>query len=455
MLAMASLPLGVTGANLAFPALEAEFANTARETLSWALSGYSIVLAAFTLLGGQLSDRLGSFRMFTLGIGTYGVFNIAAALAPSAELLIAARVLQGAGGALIVPSSLAIALARSPAEKRTFTIGVWTASFPIGSSFAPVVASLLLDWSGWRAIYWAISVVCLSALGLAWSLGNHTSGSGSVAVASAGPSGLPDFLGIAVGTMAVGFLALGIVQGRNWGWTSRSTLAALGVAALLLPLFVERSRRHDNPLIELDLFRIRSFRIANIANVLVAIVGTSTWLLWPLFMHNVWNYSNLRIGLAMTPTPALGGIGSILAARYAATNGHRRLLVVGSAFFTLACALFALLPTVTPNYWSGMFPGFVLMGFGMGMSFAPLNGAALVDIPTSSIGQANAAFSTGRFLSGALGVAAVIAALNGKSANPIDNFARAFWLLTFVGALAFLLLFLLWESRSPGQARRS
>ena len=304
MLAMAALPLGVTGANLAFPALELAFPDTARETLSWALSGYSIVLAAFTLLGGQLSDRLGSFRMFTLGITTYGVFNIAAALAPSAELLIVARVLQGAGGALIVPSSLAIALARSPADKRVFTIGVWTASFPIGSSFAPVIASLLLDWSGWRAIYWAISVVCAIALGLTWTLGNHAADSDQRRDSG---SGVPDFVGIIVGTVAVGLLALGIVQGRNWGWTSSSTLAAIGAAAVLLPLFVVRSRRHPNPLIELDLFRIRSFRVANFANVLVSIVGTSTWLLWPLFMHNVWNYSNLRIGLAMTPTPALGG----------------------------------------------------------------------------------------------------------------------------------------------------
>ena len=450
MLAMASLPLGVTGANLAFPALELAFPDTARETLSWALSGYSIVLAAFTLLGGQLSDRLGSFRMFTLGITTYGVFNIAAALAPSAELLIAARVLQGAGGALIVPSSLAIALARSPADKRVFTIGVWTASFPIGSSFAPVIASLLLDWSGWRAIYWAISIVCLIALGLTWTLGNHAADFGQ---GRDGESGVPDFLGIVVGTVAVGLLALGIVQGRNWGWTSSSTLAAIGAAAVLLPLFVARSRRHANPLIELDLFRIRSFRIANFANVLVSMVGTSTWLLWPLFMHNIWNYSNLRIGLAMTPTPALGGIGSILAARYAANHGHRRLLVAGSGFFTAACALFALLPTVTPNYWTGMFPGFVLMGFGMGMSFAPLNGAALVDIPPTSIGQANAAFSTGRFLSGALGVAAVIAALSGTSPNPIDNFSRAFWLLTVVGTLAFVLLYFLWDRRSPNDLR--
>jgi EmrB/QacA subfamily drug resistance transporter len=445
MLAMAALPLGVTGANLAFPALEATFSGTARETLVWALSGYSIVIAAFTLLGGQLSDRLGSFKMFTLGIGAYGLFNMAAAIAPSAELFIVARLLQGAGGALIVPSSLAVALARCPPERRTFTIGIWTASFPIGSSFAPVCASLLLEWSGWRAIFWATSAVCIVALAIALRLGNAVpQTTGDQGTSKTNP-GLPDFIGILVGTLAVGLAALGVVQGRSWGWTSPATLASLGAAGTLAPLFVWRSRRHANPLIKLDLFKIRSFNVANIANVLVSMVGTSTWLLWPLLMHNIWDYSNLRVGIAMTPTPVMGGIGSILAARYAATHGHRRLLVVGSVFFTLACASFAFLPTESPNYWTGMFPGLILMGFGMGMTFAPLNGAALVDIPTDSIGQANAVFSTGRFLSGALGVSAVIAALSGKSQHPLRNFDEAFVLLTIVGLLAFLVLFVLWD----------
>ena len=450
MLAMASLPMCVTGANLAFSAIEKSFPDASRATLSWALSGYSIVIAAFTLLGGQLSDRLGSYRMFVIGLIAFIVFNLAAATAPNAALLIAARVLQGAGGALIVPSSLALALARCAPERRMFTIGVWTASFPLGSSFAPIGASLLLGVWGWRSVFVAAGLVASVALGMVAFLGNHERGPRPHLA-----NGLPDFLGAAIGTTAVGLAALAIVQGRSWGWLAPPTLIALGAAAALSPIFVRRSRRHERPLIDPDLFSIRSFRTANMANVLVSMVGTSTWLLWPLLMTNVWKFGQLKVGFAMTPTPVIAGLGSFLTARYAQRHGYRRMLVVGSVFLITSCVSFAVLPTVTPNYWTGIFPGLILMGVGMATTFAPLNGAALVDIPTSRIGQANAAFTTGRFLSGALGVAAVIAALSGTAAHPLDPFDQAFWLLALCALGAFVVLALIWdrggraEHRSP------
>lgn len=442
MLAMAAIPIGVTGANLAFPALERHFDGTARSTLSWALTGYSIVIAAFTLLGGQLTDRLGSYRMFLIGIAAFGAFNVLAGFAPTPGVLIVARALQGAGGALIVPSSLAVALARCPEDRRTFTIGVWTASFPIGSSFAPVVASVLLDISGWRAVFLTAGGMCLVVLLAAIKLGDV-----APADAAARTTGIPDILGVTIGTVAVGLVALGIVQGHSWGWTSASTLAAVVSGALLVPVFVRRSLNHPRPLVNLDLFGIRSFRVANVANIFVSVIGVTTWLLWPLLMTTVWRYSQLKVGLAMTPTPVIGGIGSILSARYAQRHGHRRLLVGGSCFLVASCASFALLPTVEPNYWTGMFPVLVLMGFGMGMTFAPLNGAALVDVPTASIGQANGVFATGRFLSGALGIAAVIAALDGPSKHPLDNFDDAFVLISIVAVGAFAVLFSAWERR--------
>ncbi len=447
---MVSIPLASTGANLAFPEIGQHFAGSSRATLSWALTGYSIVIAASTLLGGQLSDRLGSMRMFTLGLAIFAFCNVAVGLAPTAGVLIAARFFMGVGGALIVPSSLAVILANCPESRRTFTIGVWTAAFPIGSSVAPVGTSLLLDLLGWRSVFLATALVSSLALFLALRIGDGGLASRASETAASAKS-LPDFFGIVVGTLAMGLLSLGIVEGPSWGWSSPSIVGSFAAAAFLLPLFVWRSRRHQRPLLDLSLFEISSFRVANVANVFISVIGTTTWLLWPLMMTGIWHYSQIGVGLAMTPTPALAATGSLLAARYAANHGHRLVLISGSVCLAAACVTFAILPTTSPNYWSGMFPGLVLTGLGMGMTFAPLNGAALVDIPRSAIGQANAAFTTGRSLSGGLGIAAVVAVLDSPAARPLDNFDQAFMFLSVVALAAIIVLLMAWDRRPVRQ----
>jgi MFS family permease len=241
------------------------------------------------------------------------------------------------------------------------------------------------------------------------------------------------------------------VEGPTWGWRSAGVLSALGAAVVLAPIFVAWSRRQAQPLIDLALFRIDSFRLACTASLLVSAIGSSTWLLWPLFLRTEWNYSPIRVGLAMSVTPLIGGVGSVLAARYAARHGHRRLLVTGSALLTLACVCFALLPSSSPAFVSAMLPGLVLTGLGLAMTFAPLNAAALVDVPHHSLGQANAAFSTGRFLSGALGVAVAIAILGGPG-DPIENYTQTYLLLAAVAAVAGCLLAAKWHHR-PAQPR--
>lgn len=449
--AMAMMPLAVTGTNLAFGEVEAHFAGTSRGALSFILSGYSIVLAAFTLLGGQLSDRLGSYRMFLTGIVVFALAGAAAGLAPHAFVLIAARVVQGAAGALIVPSSLAMALARMPVDRHATTIGVWTAAFPIGSSVAPTLAALILEVGGWRWVF--LAPVPLAAVLLVYVA---TKGEGTAAAppsaARRADMGRPDVIGIVIGTAAVGLAALGIVEAPRWGWLAPSTLAALIGAAVLAPAFVWRAKRNANPLVPLELFAVPTFRIANIANVLVSMVGMSVWLLWPLQMRQVWGYGQVAVGIAMTPTPAIGGAVAIGVAKWARTHGYRLPLVLGTVLVIVANVWFAVAITQEANYWWGMFPGLVIFGFGMGMTFSPLNGAALVGVPAADIGRANATFNTGRFLSGAIGIAAVVAALgDGDAGHPNAPFDRAYLLLAGLSAAASLLLALTWP-RQPATA---
>jgi NTE family protein len=445
--AMAIMPLAVTGTNLAFPAISESFDSVARSTLSWTISGYSIVMAAFTLLGGQLSDRYGSHRVFTVGVAVFMAASAASALAPNAGVLIAARALQGSGGAMIVPASLGVALARWPKHKRATAIGVWTSAFPIGSSVGPVLSALVLDLGGWRLLFGLPAILLAIVLATAVALGD-----GSPDVRS-GETGLPDIVGIVTGTVAVALLALGITKGPSWGWTSPSIIGCMVGAFALAPLFVRRCRRHPRPLLPLGLFRIRTFRVAIIANVFVGASGMSAWLVWPLLFSEAWDWEPLQIGLAISPTPLTGAFMAVFVTRWAERRGYRGLLSLGAVSLILANIWFFVFRSAEPDYWFSMLPGLLLFGIGMGFTFAPLNAASLVDVPAATFSKANAVFNTDRSLAGALGIAAVIAAIgNGGDTDPMAPFGRAYVVLGVFAVISLAIFLLAWPRRSEASS---
>ena len=440
---MGLIPFAVTGTNLAFPEIEADF-DTSRAVLSWALSGYSITLAGLQLLGGQLSDRFDARRLFVLGLAVFGLASMLSAVAPNPGVLIAGRCLQGVGGALVIPASLVVATSQYPAERHPFVIAVWTASFPIGSAVAPALTALAVQVGSWRWMFGAIAVgsalIILAArqVGLAPSPARATQATGA-----------PDGLGIVLGSTGVGLLTLGIVQGPSWGWTSGRVLLALAAGLGLMGAFVAQSLRHPRPMIDLRLFRIRTFAIAGVANVFISTAGMATWLVWPLVMTNQWGYEAIEVGLAITPTPIIAGTISMLVARWTGEHGFRGVLFAGSVILAAANLWYVVALEATPDYLGAMLPGLVLYGIGMGLTFAPVNAAALVDVDPSQYGQANAGFSTGRFLAGALGIAATIAAL-GDGSDPFAGYDRAFTLLTVTSLASAALVAVAWP-RSPSR----
>ena len=444
--AMALLPVGVTGTNLAFPEIEAGFGDASRATLSWALSGYSIVIAAFTLLGGQLTDRFDGRRMFRIGLVVFAGASLLAGWAPTVGLLITGRCLQGIGGALLVSSSLLVATTGWPRERHPFVIGIWTAAFPIGSALAPSVTAGILEVASWRWIF--LTTALLAIVVLVVEVVALPTAPRDLSRADAGPFQHPDYLGIVVGTGAVGLAALGIVQGPNWGWGSARIVVVLVAAAALVPVFILRSKRHPRPLLDLELFSIRTFWLANVANVFISVAGMSVWLIWPLLMINQWGYSQITVGLAITPTPFLAGLGAVVSARIAERIGYRLILLLGMAVIIVGNLWFVVTLETEPNFLGAMLPGLLLYGVGMGLTFSPINAAALSDVPFERYAQGNAAFSTGRFLAGAIGIAAVVAALGEPGSDPLAGYDRAFALLALVSAAGFVLLALGWPRRA-------
>ena len=218
MLGMTALPFAVTGTNLAVPLIKEDL-DASLSTVSWTLSGYSIVLAALTMLGGSFAARMGTLRVFRLGVLIFALSSAVCVIAPNAAVLIVGRVLQGVGGAFVVPASVSVALVGWPESKRAFAMGVWTGAFPIGSTTAPIICSAVITGGEWRWIFVVPLGLALATLALSFALPSpETDG-----VAADGDTRIPDVTGMIAGTAATGLTALGLVQGNSWGWTNIRT----------------------------------------------------------------------------------------------------------------------------------------------------------------------------------------------------------------------------------------
>src|SRR5262245_49463768 len=242
--------LDVTIVNIAFPDIEESFPDSSLAQLSWILNAYAIVFAAALVPAGRLADRVGRRRFFFGGPLVFLGASVVCGTAGSVEVLIGARVVQALGGAMLVPASLALVLPEFPLERRATATALWGATGAVAAAAGPSVGGLLVDWQGWRAVFYVNLLIGLPSLVparrlLRESREPHTT--------------LPDALGAVLLASGVGALALAIVQGPDWGWSSTRVLGSFVASTVLLGLFVWRSSRHPAPVIELSLFRVRSF----------------------------------------------------------------------------------------------------------------------------------------------------------------------------------------------------
>ena len=419
--------------NLAFPAIERDFAGTSRSTLSWGLTGYSITLASLMLVGGRLADRLGRRRIFRFGVALFTVGSVALALAPSAWVFVAARVTQGVGAAFSSPASLALVLPLFPASRRVTAIATWTSVGTLGSAIGPSVAAVVTQQLSWRWIFVFPLVITIGAVVLAPRLL---------------PEGAPapgtargvDAVGVVQGTAAVALLAYAIIQGPALGWTSPRVLVTGLLAIVLVPAFLHRSSHHRDPLLDPRLFRVRTVWSANLANIFLSASGLSVWLVYPLFLVQHWHYSLLRTGFAITPFPVVAAVTGVISGRLADRHGVRNVIAVGSLIPLLGTALLVLRLGAEPAYVRDFLPGAALYSMGFGLIFSPLTAAALRGVDVADLGQANAAFNAVRQLGGALGIAVVIALLGDDDLIPLPHFDHAYLAIAGMTLLGWLVV---------------
>jgi len=400
---MASLDLFIV--NIAFPDMAADFHGASLPSLSWVLNAYAIVFAALLVPAGRIADRVGRKRVFILGLLLFSAASGLCAVAPSIPFLVGARVLQAAGGAMMLPTTLGLILPAFPVEQRAVAIGIWSAVGGVAAALGPPIGGLLVQLS-WRWIFVVnVPIGIVTALVALRALDEVREPE----------DGRPDLLGAAELALGIGLLTLGIVKGPDWGWADPRALGSFAASLALIVAFVFRSARHPAPVIELPLLRVRSFALANLA-AMVFFAGFGAMLLsGVLLLTEVWGYSALKAGLALAPGPLMAAIFAAPAGRLGGRIGQRPVAVAGGLTFAAGFAVILASVGAEPEYAAAFLPGFMLGGAGVGMVLGTLPAAVTAALPPERFATGTAVFGMARQLGAAIGVAVLVALLNGTT----------------------------------------
>jgi EmrB/QacA subfamily drug resistance transporter len=424
---MAALDLSIV--NVAFPDIEASYPDASQASLAWIITAYAIVFGALLVTGGRTGDRIGRRRTFMTGLGVFVAGSFLCGVAPGVPFLVASRAVQGAGAAFLVPASVALLIGAYPPERRTQMVALWGGVGALAVATGPSLGAAIVSAGGWR---WAFFVNVPIGAVLA-VLGRRVLTESRAKEAT----GRPDYVGVVLITVAIGALVLAISEGPTWGWGDARIVAALAGAVVMGTLFVERCRRHPEPVIDPALFRDRSFVTANLATFVYA-TGFFAMLLGNiLFLTGVWHYSIMRAGLAVTPGPLVVALIAGPAGRLASRIGFRPLLVVGAACFAGGLLWYVTRVDATPAYLADWLPGTLIVGLGIGLTFPVLSAAAVASLPAHRYAVGSAVNQTARQVGGAIGIA-VLVMLLGTATSPADSVTRFHHLWAYAAVTAAL-----------------
>lgn len=385
----------------AFGALRDGFPHSTAADLSWVLNAYTVVYAALLVPAGRLSDALGRKRVFQLGLLLFLAASAACGAAPTVSILVAARVLQAVGAALLTPASLALVLGAFPADRRAVVVSLWGAVGGLAAALGPSIGAAVVDALGWR---WAFYLNLPLGL-VAWWRGRSRLTEWRDAKGDASLDGV----GIVLLIAAVGALAYGIVEADVLGWRSQNVLRASAGGLLLLAVFVVWARRRPNPAVDLSLFADRTYRHVNLATLSFGIAFSMMFFAMFFFLMQVWHYSLPQAGLAVSPGPSLVVPVAMVAGRVAARVGHRPLLVLGSLLYAAGGLWLYMRVGPTPDYLGVWLPGLLMTGTAVGMVLPSLSGAAVARLAPARFGVGSAVNQAVRQMGSVLGVAATVA----------------------------------------------
>ncbi|MCC3771812.1 MFS transporter, partial [Streptomyces sp. UNOC14_S4] len=432
--------LDLFAVTVAFPALEKSFPEASMASMSWVLNGYTIVLAALLIPAGRLADDTSRKASFLLGMLLFGLSSVGCAIAPSLTVLIVARVVQAVAAAVLVPTSLGLALPAFPEHERSTAIGIWTAVAAVAAGSGPVLGGLLVQLS-WRWIFLINVPVCaIAAVAGVRLLPN---------VARKASQGL-DLLGSALILLASGALTMAFVEAPDWGYTAPGTVVCFVAAVVLTAVCVWHVRRSPAPIISPALFANRMFRVGTAGIFLYYLAFASMLFQAALFLTGQWHYTVLRAGLGIAPTPVTVMILSSQSGRIIKRIGARTSAVAGGLVFAAGCAWWLATADSSPAYAATYLPGAILVGAGNALIQPALFGAASA-LPAEQLSVGSGTLMMSRQIGSALGVA-LLTAILGSSEHPTMGAFRHGWVYMIVTALLATLAGLRYTAGTPAPA---
>ena len=414
----------------ALPVIRVDLAASIEE-LEWTVNAYTLTFAVFLLTGAALGDRFGRKRMFVLGVGLFTTASALAALAPSADWLIAARALQGVGGAIVTPLTLTLLSAAVSPERRGVALGAWSGIAGFAVAMGPLVGGAVVSGISWQWIFWLNVPVGIVLLPLATRLQE-----------SRGPDRALDLPGLALGSLGLLGLVWGLVHGNGDGWTSPGIVGSLAGGAVLLAAFLAWESRTPQPMLPLRFFRDRAFSAANGASLFMYFGMFGSIFLLTQFFQTAQGFTPFESGLRVLPWTAMPMIVAPIAGALSDRIGGRPLMATGLALQAAGLAWIAAVSTPTVGYASLVGP-FVISGIGMGLFFAPVANVVLSAVRPVEEGKASGANNAIREVGGVFGVAvlaSIFARVGGYESSEafVDGLVPALWIGAAVVGLGAL-----------------
>jgi EmrB/QacA subfamily drug resistance transporter len=407
-----------TVVNVALPSIQRDLGADLSE-LEWIVTGYALTFASLMLVGGKMADAYGRRLIFVLGIVVFTGASLACGLAGSSEVLIGARVVQGAGAALMNPATLSIIAATFPPRERGTAIGIWAGTSAMALAIGPLVGGLITEHLDWSWIFFVNVPIGVLGIAASYLFIDESRDETHERL---------DLPGLITSSLGLFALTYGLIEANTYGWGSARIVTAFVVAAVLLGSFVVLERTQRAPMLPLDLFRNGTYTGSNLVVLLVALAMFGVFFFVSLYMQNILGYSPVQTGAAFLPMTVLIILVAPIAGKTSDRLGSRGLMTFGMLLVAAQLVWFSQLGA-DATYWQ-LLPGFLIGGVGMACTMTPSAAAATRSVPVEKAGVGSAVLNSARQVGGTMGVAlmgAIVAGQIGVGRVPTpDAFMRGF-----------------------------